>query len=172
MAEDNAMLEGIAPPLRMVRVTNRNGFPLIDRHDGVPYRFMPREPLSIPPQVASHFFAWPGERDVRVAYMAKRYAWNRPTKDMEFLQADPGTPNDQRTLAEKYVDNFLLETIYFDLVARSSPEAAKPDFDPVSPMPEASYDAPVPLGSLPDETGTHAGRRKPGGPLAPKRLNV
>lgn len=155
---------GRKPGLAMVKVTNRNAFPLIDRFDGVPYKFLSHKPLIIPPDAAAHFFAWPADRDVRIAYMTRRYAWNRATEDMAYLHPVPGS-DDTRTLAEKYVDNFLIETQHFDLVARS------PDSEQDEPAAaQSSYDFPVPLGPLDDEVGgTHGGKRKPG---PPKRLNI
>lgn len=154
---------GRRPGLQMVKVINRNAFPIIDRFDGVPYKFMPHKPLVIPPDAAAHFFAWPGERDARVAHMTKRYAWNRATEDMAYLHPVPGS-NDDRTLADKYVDAVLIETQQFDIVERS------PDTDPddVEP-PQSSYDFPAPLAETAEDAGTHAGKRKPS---PPKRLNM
>lgn len=152
---------GRRPSLQMVKVTNRNAFPLIDRFDGVPYKFLPHKPLVIPPDVAGHFFAWPAEREVRLAHMSKRYAWNRVTDDMAFLQPVSGS-DDTRTLAEKYCDNVVIEVQQFDLVARS-PDTTFPEEQ------EVTHDLPAPMAEFGDEEGgTHVGKRK--GP--PKRLNM
>lgn len=145
---------GRRPGLQMVKVTNRNAFPIIDRYDGVPYKFLSHKPLVIPPDAAQHFFAWPGDRDIRITHMTKRYAWNRATDDMAYLHPVAGS-DDTRTLAEKYCDNVVIETQQFDLVARS------PEDGPADTAPASSYDIPVPLGPLDDELGgTHGGKRK------------
>lgn len=159
---------GQVSSLSMVSVCNRNNFTLEDRHDGVPYKFTPNVALSIPPQAAAHFFAWPAERDVRVMHMSRRYAWNRVTEDMEFLQPDSATPNDRRNLAEKYVDNFHIETQTFDLVPRVIQEAPHdPELDTMSQVTHPGVFAPAPNVTSPDEYGsTRAGKRSP----PPKRL--
>jgi hypothetical protein len=102
------------PAATMVIVTNRNGFVIRDRFDGVPFTFKPNEPVTIPPDVASHFFGWPAERDVRNVHIAKRRGWNT----REYMQrADPMDPLSD-LLYERYADNIRITQKEYVLVAR------------------------------------------------------
>lgn len=99
----------------MVVVTNRNAFIIRDRFDGVPYTFKPNETLSIPPDVAAHFFGWPGDREDMNIHIAKRRGWN--TK--EYIQrADPMDPNSE-LLYERYANNIVITVKEYVLVPKN-----------------------------------------------------
>ena len=59
----------------MVEVTNRNGFIMRDRFNGVPYEFKPNETITLSPVEANHFFGYPAEPKLMAIYMAKRFGW-------------------------------------------------------------------------------------------------
>lgn len=157
-----------APSFQMVKVTNRNSFPIEDMHDGVPYLFKPNEPKNITPDVAQHIFAWPGEPEYTKLYMARRWGWNTPE---HIKRGDDG-----RMKWEADVERVTLEPIMFDLVARdpdapvlADPRSGEPEDElmtetdaPAVPMPMAP--------SLPREivAGTRAGRGK----RAPRKIEA
>jgi hypothetical protein len=140
--------------LQMVKVTNRNDFAMHDRFDGVPYHFKTGEPLSIPPQAATHFFGWPAELDVMKAHTCRRFGWNRP----EHIGADrakepaPG----ERTLADLYWSNIAIEAVNYCVVQEA--DAALPDIGHEDePMTEGNV-LPRPTPSA--DTLTHVGQKR------------
>lgn len=60
-----------------VKVINHNPFTIRDRHDGLPYIFIRDVEVIVPPDVALHLFAFPGEEADMHAHMARRWGWNR-----------------------------------------------------------------------------------------------
>lgn len=119
---------GEKPTFQLIRITNRNDFAIEDMFDGVPYKFLPNTPLSIPPEAAAHFFAWPSDDAQLVRlWIAKRLGWNT-MRDIE-RQADG------RMRWEHWVDKIEVQPVHYDLVAR----------DP---------DAPIPADPGPDDTMT------------------
>ena len=87
MTEPEVTPEGKFAGFELIRVTNKNDFPITDMYDGVPYLFAPNKPISIPVAAASHFFAWPTD-DPKLfgLWLSKRLGWNTKA-DLE-LQSD------------------------------------------------------------------------------------
>jgi hypothetical protein len=151
------------PSFQLVHVVNRNTFEIVDRWDGVPFRFLP-EPgdgsetaaakgMNIPPDVAAHLFGWPGEPDFMRLYIAKRHGWNTP----EAIARDPATG---KMKWEQWVDNIIINNVHFDLVPR----------DPAAPIPADTGpdeeeelmregDIPIPVALDAEVTTTHGGKR-------------
>lgn len=63
---------------RFVRVTNRNNFMIEDFYDGVPFRFKPNEPVTMPADAAAHILGWPGNPDQIMSHVQRRWGWNTP----------------------------------------------------------------------------------------------
>ncbi len=148
---------------QMVKVTNRNAFPLTDRFDGVPYKFEPNQSLSILSEVASHIFGWPGEPELIRLHIAKRFGWN--THD-DIKRSDDG-----KMRWETWVDNIHIEPIQMELVQRD-PEAPIPaDTSEDAPMAEGrDSDIPLPLAEPVEVGGTRGGQGKRG--KLPRRVDV
>jgi hypothetical protein len=146
------------PSLQMVKVTNRNGFVMKDRFDGVPYTFVTNEPLSIPPQAAYHFFGWPGDREVMLRHCCMRWGWNT----MSHIQPADLDPKSTRTVADSYFDNIKIETVHFDIVQRA-PGAPVPADDGAD---DTMTDGGAPRSQVEEysPSGTHAGRGPRGRP--------
>jgi hypothetical protein len=146
---------------QMVRVTNRNSFPLIDRFDGVPYEFKPNEPLSIAMEVATHVFGWPAEPELMRLHIAKRFGWNTPD---DIKRGDDG-----KMRWETWVDNLHIEPVHMELVERdpSAPIPADPSADD-GPMAETQSEVPIPLAEGTEVGGTRGGVRS----KAPRRVDV
>jgi hypothetical protein len=167
-----------SPSFQMVKVLNRNPFVIIDRWDGVPYLFK-AEPLgttsvglSIPPDAAAHFFAWPAEPEVVRFYIAKRHGWNTPEDiaraDKDGNPLDPTGANRMRW--ELWVEKLEISAVHFDLVQRD-PDAPIPADagDPEdAAMTESGNDLPLPMAAGPDTSGTKVGTRKRSRP--PRRI--
>lgn len=100
-----------------VRVTNANDFVIEDRFDGVPYRFEPKKPLSIPLDAAFHIFGWfPGAKPEEVArHIQKRLGWNTP----EMVHSSAHL---------RYYQNIKIEPIVYRLV-----EVEETDFEDEPP---------------------------------------
>jgi hypothetical protein len=140
------------PGATMVIVTNRNGFVIRDRFDGVPFTFKPNEPVTIPPDVASHFFGWPADREVMKVYIAKRRGWNT----REYMQrADPMNPLSE-LLYERYADNIRITQKEYVLVAREDMRPADDAADMISGEDDNEV---VRSGAAVEQTTTHTGRR-------------
>jgi hypothetical protein len=120
-----------APPLHFVEVTNRNGFPISDRHDGVPYVFKPGEPLRIPADAATHFFGYPAEVDVMQAHTCKRWGWNTP----DHLKQD----GEGRNQADRYFGKIKIVAIkgrvVFDEKDVTGEQPIMPDSDDATELP-------------------------------------
>ena len=72
-----AIKPGETPTFQLVKIINTNDFTIEDMFDGVPYRFEPNKPLSIPLEAAAHFFAWPSDDLIFVKlWIVKCFGWN------------------------------------------------------------------------------------------------
>jgi len=143
---------GETPTFQLVKINNTNDFTISDMFDGVPYKFEPNKPLSIPIEAAAHFFLWPSDDPTLVKmWIAKRLGWNT-AKDIE-------RQPDGRMRWEHWVDKIEIAPVHFDLVQR----------DPDAPIPadagepdESMTDSelpPVPS-TRDDLTGTKVGVRR------------
>ncbi len=113
-----AIKPGDTPTFQLVKIINTNDFTIEDMFDGVPYKFEPNKPLSIPLEAAAHFFAWPSDDPTLVKmWIAKRLGWN--TKD------DIARQPDARMRWEHWVEKIMIVPVHFDLVQR----------DPDAPIP-------------------------------------
>lgn len=122
-----------------VRVTNRNDFTIRDRVDGVPYTFVPGVGVDVPPDVAYHLFAYPGEPEYMHAHMARRWGWNRP----EHAKMDENGD----TVWQRFARNVVIEVQHYEL---------RPvDHDPDAIPADSAEDAPE---MLPD---VHARSERP-----------
>jgi hypothetical protein len=149
------------PAFQMIRVLNRNTFAVVDRWDGVPFVFLPNVPLNIPPDAASHFFAWPAEPELRRLHIAKRNGWNTPD---DIKRDDAGTMR-----WEKWVDAIEIAPVLFDIVQRQDEPIPADDED--APMAETG-DLPMPMGDEPDLASTKVGVRRRDAPRRPRRVDV
>lgn len=141
------------PSFQMVKVTNHNPFPLIDRFDGVPFEFKPEEPLSIPPDAAAHFFGWPGEPELVRSYIAKRHGWN--TLD-DIKRDETG-----KMRWEGWVENIEITHVLFDLIQRDPDAPIPADVGPEDDNVVEGDSLPIPIaGEATDVSTTRAGTRK------------
>jgi hypothetical protein len=155
---------GDQPVFRLVKVVNTNDFPISDMYDGVPYVFKPNEPLSIPPEAAQHFFAWPSDDPKLIQmWIAKRLGWN--------TAADIARQPDGRMRWEHWVDKIQIVPVDYDLVQR----------DPAAPIPaDAGEDDQMTESELPpipqtrdDVGGTKVGKgRFANRKKLPRRVDV
>jgi hypothetical protein len=165
---------GDKPIFRLVKICNRNDFPLADMYDGVPYLFEPNKPLSIPLEAAAHFFAWPSD-DQRAVHMwiAKRHGWN--TARHIARQDETGKPYPGgKMLWEIWVEKVEIAPVEFDLVQRD-PDAPIPAIeDHEDAEPAESDDLPMPSTTRDDIAGTRVGKRKRSAVphRAPRRVDV
>lgn len=102
--------------LERVRVTNHNNFEIRDRHDGLPYRFKPGEPLVVPAEVAQHLFGFPGDPEDVAVHISRRFGWNQP-KHYEACPDDPDT-----LLWQRYVGNIRIEVEVYEMRRVEGPE--------------------------------------------------
>jgi hypothetical protein len=153
------------PSFQMVRVLNKNDFPITDMYDGVPYTFEPGKTLSIPPEAAQHFFAWPADSTLSRMWIAKRLGWN--TGEDIKRQADG------RMRWEHWVDKIEISAVSYDLVARNPDEPIPADPGEGDERMSEDEDLTMPAATT-DITGTRVGRRKRDVPAKrpPRRVNV
>ncbi len=138
------------PGATMVIVCNRNSFLIRDRFDGVPFTFKPNERITIPPEVATHFFGWPGDREIMNVYIAKRHGWNT----REYMQrADPMDPMSE-LLYQRYANNIRIEVKEYVLVPREATGRAADD----GVLMEDDEDRPFSQTAA-DPSLTHVGKR-------------
>ena len=154
------------PSFQMVKIINRNTFPIFDRFDGVPFVFKPNESLSIPPDAAQHFFGWPGEPDLIRLYIAKRHGWNTPD--------DQKRDETGKMRWEKWVDAIELIPVHFDLVQRDANAPIPADAgDPEAELMSESSDLPMPMANDADTSTTKVGvrKREVGARKPPRRID-
>lgn len=132
--------------IHMVRVVNRNPFPIRDRYDGVPFEFLTNVPMSLPPDVAQHILGYPGDPEDMQRHMAKRWGWNLPFH----MQQDERTGD---MLWQRFARNIEVATEKFEL--RRIPD------DPNAPIPAdmGDIDPAPPADRLPDPRHSRATRR-------------
>lgn len=156
---DIAAQLGVAQNLSMVRVTNRNGFVMSDRFDGVFFAFRPNKPETITHQAAMHFFGWPGEPQEMKVHTMKRFGWNRPDyTGMDKNKSIDEMTLDGKTLADRYWDNLKFEEVKYAIVEDQGLPESEPD--------DVKVAAPA---SVPESTDfTHGG----GGRKRTRRLDI
>ncbi len=160
-----AIKPGETPTFQLVKIINTNNFVIEDMFDGVPYRFEPDTPLSIPPEAAAHFFAWPSDDPTLIKmWIAKRLGWN--TKDDIERQADG------RMRWEHWVEKIKIAPVHFDLVQRDANAPIPADTDEVEVMTESDL-PPVPQ-TRDDFSDTKVGVRRDTRfkKKAPRRVDV
>lgn len=105
--------------LHFVKVTNKNGFPLpLDYFDGVPYKFPPNEPQSIPADAAGHFFGYPGEPELMKQHTCRRYGWNTPEMIL--------TGADGVSQADRFFSKLEFKAVIYELVEKADPSPNEP----------------------------------------------
>jgi hypothetical protein len=77
--------EDLEPQIMAVKIINHNDFPIIDRFDGVPYKFESNVALNVPIDAVHHIFGWhphvdPSEME---RHCIKRFGWNTPKMQEE-----------------------------------------------------------------------------------------
>jgi hypothetical protein len=156
---------GETPTFQLVKIINTNDFVINDMFDGVPYKFEPNKPLSIPLEAAAHFFAWPSDDPTLVKmWIAKRLGWN--TK--EDIERQP----DGRMRWEHWVEKIMIVPVHFDLVQRDPDAPIPADAGEGEAMTESDL-PPVPQ-TRDDLSGTKVGVRKDTRfkKKAPRRVDV
>lgn len=87
---ENESIDDTEPQVMAVKVVNKNDFQIQDMFDGVPYRFLPHQPINVPVDAAYHIFGWhpsytdaEGHRrnvdpEAMKRHVLKRFGWNTP----------------------------------------------------------------------------------------------
>jgi len=156
MTEPEVTPEGKFAGFELIRVTNKNDFPITDMYDGVPYLFAPNKPISIPVAAASHFFAWPTD-DPKLfgLWLSKRLGWN--------TKADLELQSDGRMRWQHWVEKIHIEAVQYELVQR----------DPAAPIPaDDGIVEPERLPPEPMDEGLNSTRVGAGTSRMPRRVDV
>lgn len=115
-----------------LKVTNRNGFELKDRYDGVPFKFPANATVSVPLDAAIHFFGFkpgaePGTFVLQADFnhVCRRYGWGNPMrhKDEEMHDAMTRATTDAKT----YFDNLEIKAVRREVVETPIEEDALPE---------------------------------------------